>query len=335
MKKIYSILFGASLLALCGVGVSSCSSSDDDFIDPDFKVPTYFTVTLPDTTFVKKDEFKARLNENGEFHLYIDDLMNGQIFDMKILKFQLGNFPTNLNTIDYSYKIEDTSFEFFNSTDLANPKRNNGIIKITKIDRNEMLVSGNFSSLLLPSPVNQYMKQSFTITGKFENIPYERVGKGASGFVYTNINGEDIRDMDVFSNFTGDVINNQIVINAKSKSMRKRAITISFDKNLPIGSYDYAKVKVQYTSENGVVYVSNEKDADLVGSFFRIDKIENWFATNSKTYSGKFTFKLKSKEGDVITLNFGDYKAKLSMKEVIINPDPGTDPGTDPGIPEL
>ncbi|MGQ8867397.1 hypothetical protein [Myroides sp. TSA_177.3] len=335
MKRIYSILFGASLLALCGVGVSSCSSSDDDFVDPEFRVPAYFTVTLPDTTFVKKEKFNAYVDENGEFQFYIDDLMQGHFFDMKILKFQVGNFPTNINTLDYTYSIGDNGFEFFNSTDLANPKRNNGIIKITNIDRNDMLVSGNFSSLLLPSPLNQYLKESFRITGKFENIPYERIGTNEAGYIFTNINGEDIKDMDVFSKFEGDILNGKIVMNARSKSMRKRMLKISFDKTLPIGNYDYSKVGVEYTSENGVVYVSDEKDAALAGSYFKIDKIENLTIDNKKTYAGKFTFKLKSKEGQVITLNFGDYKAKLSMKEVIIT-DPGTGgPGTDPGIPEL
>lgn len=336
MKRIYSILIGASLLALGGLGVSSCSSSDDDFIDPEFRVPAYFTVTLPDTTFVKKEKFNAYVDENGEFQFYIDDLKEGHFFDMKILKFQVGNFPTNINTIDYTYSVGENSFEFFNSTDLANPKRNNGIIKITKIDRTDMLVTGNFSSLLLPSPLNQYLNQSFRITGSFENIPYERIGKNEAGYIFASINGEEIRDMDVFSKFEGDILNGQIVMNARSKSMRKRMMKISFDKTLPIGSYDYSKVKVQYTSENGVVYLSDEKDGDLVGSQFKIEKIEDILIENKKIYAGKFTFKLKSKDGDVITLNFGDYKAKLSMKEVIItNPDPGTDPGTDPGIPEL
>lgn len=328
MKKFFSILIGASLL----VGVSSCNNSDDDsFIDPSFKGPTYFTLTTPDTTFTKTQNFQAFLDENGEFQLYIDDLMFGQFFDMKILKFQQGNFPTNVNTIDYTYQSGDLSFDFFTSTDIQDPRRNNGMIKITKIDREDMLVSGSFNTLLMPSPLNQFLNRSFKVSGEFKNVPYTRIGTNETGFIYATLDGTNIKDLDVISNPLGDVVNKKIVIKAKSKTMRKRAMTITFDKDLAKGNYGYEQIQAQYTSENGVVYYSNDKDKELTGSYFKLEDISALSGQNTRIYSGKFTFKMKSKEGDIITLQFGDFKATLSMKEIISIPNP--DPGT--GIPEL
>lgn len=113
--------------------------------------------------------------------------------------------------------------------------------------------------------------------------------------------------------------------------MRKRAMTITFDKDLAKGNYGYEQIQAQYTSENGVVYYSNDKDKELTGSYFKLEDISALSGQNTRIYSGKFTFKMKSKEGDIITLQFGDFKATLSMKEIISIPNP--DPGT--GIPEL
>jgi len=274
---------------------------------------------------VKKENFQATVDGDGRFRLFIDDLTTqAQIFDMQLLKFQEGNFPTSINTITYTYLYNDLKGEEFISSDLNDPKRNNGLIKITHIDRENMLVSGSFSSLLMPAPLNQHLLNSFRITGDFQNIPYERNIGGELGFIYANINGQDINDLDIVSNAKGDIVDGNIILDARSAIMRKRAMKVSFSKGLKAGNYDYSQVNVQYTSENGVVYYSNAEDASLSGSYFKIDNIAS-LAESKATYKGKYVFKLKSKAGDIVTLNFGDYSATLLLKES--NPKPKTGGG--------
>ncbi|MBB1138504.1 hypothetical protein [Myroides sp. WP-1] len=330
MKRIYSILMGISILAVGGGLVTSCNSSDNsDFSsDPNYKGPTFVSLTLPDTTRIEKENFIARLDVNGEFTLLLDRIDNGnEKFEFKVLRFQEGNFPTNLNPMTYLLRTGEGSYDAFSSLDMMDPKKNNGMIKITKIDKEAMLVSGSYSSLVNPSPTNTALLRSFNISGEFKNIPYKRVGvQSEFGFVYATLDNREMKDLLVISNPKGDIQKGRAVIKAESSSLRKRIIEISFPKEAGVGAYGYDQVDVVYTSENGVKYYSDAAAKDLVGSSFRIESMESNIVTNRTTFIGKFLFKLKSKEGSVITLEFGDFNARLLMKESVTTPNP--DPGT-------
>ncbi|MBB1148908.1 MULTISPECIES: hypothetical protein [unclassified Myroides] len=339
MKKFYSILIGLSLLTIGGGLLSSCSSSDDnDFSsDPSYKGPTYVSLTLPDTTRIETEKFIATLDANGEFRLLMDDIEGGNhIFGFTLLRFQEGNFPTNLNVIEYMLRTGEVTYDTFSSLDPNDPRRNNGMIKISKIDKESMLVSGTFSSAMVPSPLNQSGMRTFTVSGEFKNIPYKRIGLISEyGFVYASLNGNDINDLMVVSDAKGDVVDGRVVIAAESKPMRKRAIKFSFPKEAAVGNYKYDQVQVEYISENGVKYFSNAEDQSLAESVLKIEQIGTLPGIpNRATYKGKFTFKLKSKDGRVLTLNFGDFSADISLKEVV-TPGPGPGPGEGGGPIEL
>lgn len=336
MKKFYSILIGVSLLTIGRGLVSSCNSSDDnDFSsDPSYKGPTYFSLTLPDTTRIETEKFLATLDENGEFRLVLEEMNEGdQIFGFTLLKFQEGNFPTNLNLIDYMMRTGEISYDVFSSLDPNDPRRNNGMIKISKIDKEAMLVSGSFNSSMVPSPLNESGLRTFKLSGEFKNIPYKRIGvSGKHGFVFASLNDSDISDLMVVSNAKGDIVNGKVVIAAESQPMRKRAIKISFPKEATEGTYKYDQVEVEYTSENGVKYFSDVEDKSLEGSSLKIEQISQLPLSERATYKGKFTFKLKSKEGRIITLNFGDFSADILLKEIVA---PGPGPGDGGGPIEL
>lgn len=330
MKKFYSILIGVSLLTIVGGLISSCSNSDDNEFssDPSYKGPTYFSLTLPDTTRIETEKFIATLDVNGEFNLQMDEMNGGdQRFGFTLLKFQEGNFPTNLNLIGYSMRTGDTSFDVFSSLDPSDPRRNNGMIKISKIDKEAMLVSGSFNSSMVPFPDNERGLKTFKLSGEFKNIPYKRVGaNGKYGFVYASVNNTDINDLLVVSNEKGDIVDGKVVIAAESQPMRKRAIKINFPKEAVAGIYKYDQVSVEYTSENGVKYFSNVEDKGLEGSSLKIEKISQLPLSERAMYTGKFLFKLRSKEGRVLTLEFGDFSADVLLKE-IVTPGPGDGSG--------
>ncbi|MGG5576798.1 hypothetical protein ACPDHL_05565 [Myroides sp. C15-4] len=336
MKKFYSILIGVSLLTIGGGLVSSCNSSDDNEFssDPSYKGPTYFSLTLPDTTRIETEKFLATLDANGEFRLEMQEMDGGdQQFSFSLLKFQEGNFPTNLNLIEYTMRTGELSFDAFSSLDMNDPRRNNGMIKISKIDKEAMLVSGSFNSSMVPSPLNESGLRTFKLSGEFKNIPYKRIGvSGKHGFVYASLNDTDINDLMVVSNEKGDIVDGKVVIAAESQPMRKRAIKISFPKEAVAGTYKYDQVAVEYTSENGVKYFSNVEDKSLEGSALKIEGITQLPLSERATYKGKFIFKLRSKEGRVLTLEFGDFSADLLLKEVVT---PGPGPGDGSGPIEL
>ncbi|MGG5505282.1 MULTISPECIES: hypothetical protein [unclassified Myroides] len=327
MKRIYSILMGISILTVGGGLVASCSSSDNsDFSsDPNYKGPTFVSLTLPDTTRIEKENFIAKLDVNGEFTLLLDWIDEGnEKFEFKVLRFQEGNFPTNLNPMTYLLKTGEGSYDAFSSLDMLDPKKNNGMIKITKIDKEAMLVSGSYNSLVNPYPTNTALLRSFNISGEFKNIPYKRVGvQSEFGFVYATLDNREMKDLLVVSNPQGDIQNGKVVLKAESSSLRKRIIEISFPKEAVVGAYGYDDVDVVYTSENGVKYYADAEAKDLGGSSFKIETIESSGIQERTIFTGKFLFKLKSKDGNVITLEFGDFSANLRMKESIVTPGPG------------
>ena len=334
MKRIFSILVGVSMLALGSGLVAACSSSDDnDFSsDPNYKGPAYVTLNVMDTTYVEKEKFIAKLDVNGEFILLLDEFGDGnQKFNFKVLRFQEGNFPTNLNPMSYLVRTGELSYDAFSSADINDPTRNNGMIKIANIDKEAMLVSGSFNSLMVPSGENQTGLKSFKISGEFKNIPYTRSGMlNENGFVYMALGDQEMKDLKVVSNAKGDIQNGRAVIKAESVSLRKRSIEINFPKESTEGTYGYDQVNVIYTSENGVKYYSNVLDNALAGSMFKIESIFPLRPTDRTSYRGKFLFKLKSKEGHIITLEFGDFSATLLMKESQTPTVPGPGDGSGP-----
>ncbi len=313
MKRFYSILLGLGIMALVGASFTGCDSKDDSIDDPNLPGNAYFKVNMLDTTFVKTENIEAYLKSDGTFELKVEGLPDSGLLGFELMRFQEGTFPTNVNPM---YYFPSGSDEFFISQDMNDPKRNNGFIKITKIDKQNKLISGNFNTRLLASPLNSLMNFPLKVDGEFKNIQYTRVAKDASGtFFYAYIDGTEVKDFEGKSNSAGDISNGQIVIQAESKYMRKRYLTFSFPKDAGVGRYEYNNLDVTYSSTEGIIYKSDVEDASLHGSYLEITAIDNTPVANVKMFSGVFYYKVKNKDGKIIEIQEGDFKTPVTMKE--------------------
>ncbi len=331
MKRFYSILLGLGVFALTSGLFTACDSKDDSIDDPNLPGNSYFKINMLDTTYVRTENIEAYLRTDGTFELKLEGIPNNAaVLGFELKRFQEGTFPTNVNVMyyyPYFNSVSDgTSLnipgldDFFLSQDLNDPKRNNGLIKVTKIDKQNKLISGTFNTRLLAGPLNELMNFPLSVDGEFKNVRYERESKNEDGtYIYAYVNNTDVNDFVLKSNDKGDIVDGRITIVAESKYMRKRALEFSFPKEAAIGKYGYDNVIVKFVSADGVIYNSNEQDESLLGSYLEITNITDVKA-NVKMYSGSFFYKVKDRDGKIIEIKDGDFKVLVNTKERTTSP---------------
>lgn len=333
MKRFYSILLGLGVFALTSGLFTACDSKDDSIDDPNLPGNSYFKINMLDTTYVRTENIEAYLRTDGTFELKLEGIPdNAAVLGFELKRFQEGTFPTNVNVMYYYPYINSVSdgggtslnipglYDFYLSQDMNDPKRNNGLIKVTKIDKLNKLISGTFNTRLLAGPLNELMNFPLSVDGEFKNIRYERESKNEDGtYIYAYVNDADINDFVLKSNDKGDIVDGRVTIIAESKYMRKRALEFSFPKEANVGKYEYDNVIVKFVSADGVVYNSDDKDENLVGSYLEITNITTVKA-NVKMYSGSFFYKVKDRDGHITEIKDGDFKALVNTKERITSP---------------
>ncbi|SHM63721.1 hypothetical protein [Myroides odoratimimus] len=287
MKKTFRIL-AISLFSITAMTVASCDNeSYDSIIEGEQGVgKPIMTIHNQGETILMREGIVAELDKNGRLEIKVkltgsENYENDELI-LRTLKFQSGNFPTNVNESNY-YSWENKLL--YTTKDTLRPNIVTGIMSICNINRKARVLSGDFDiKRMMPSIQDDPNLKSFPISGNFVDIPFVR--KEATYL-------EAFADNEPFTNpeESVEVKAGRAYVSSIDGVEKTQKIVLDFPYNNDIvvsnDPKDFKKLgwfNVEYTSPYGVKYTS--KDVAESEGFLRFD-----YAEKDKDDPNKFLLK--------------------------------------------
>jgi hypothetical protein len=237
MKK--SIFFKSLIVLFSIVSIVSC---DIEPLDPAIDL-TALTPNNPNGTALFSADFDGQTFlassiqatlENGQLVIVGLRAPQGDYISILVDDASVGTFPANDNFI--SYQPQNDNFGFL-GINFDNPTENTGSIIITSINTTNNTVSGTFSFKgYWTDTVNPLSPKTFT-NGIFQNIPLTgAIGSPSTDTFYAIADGTEFVENQIdVSEVSSSGFPDAISIVASK--VNGESISLSIDKNTPVGTY--------------------------------------------------------------------------------------------------
>lgn len=326
MKRVSKIII-ACFSVIMALSIVSCDNEPvDPVLDESREVgkPIVIVKSEGEEEIIREDVV-AKINSKGEFTLALNHL-KGRDDELKIFtrKFVEGNFPTNANPSTYlnrELKVQ------YSTVDENRPNYVTGYIKITNINKNARVVTGNYSMTMVPVRVGGPEEgidpniKSFTIEGSFENVPYQREEE-----FYIDAEVNKVPFVSITPQWKEE--NGSSTISGKGYGQLEQEIFLKFpteiisaeniEEGKKVYSFNDEGFDAFYISEYGVKYsLDKENNASMLNCELELVSLDSTTIDkdNVTVLVGRYKLKLIADTDQEVTIKYGTFKVEKRSKQ--------------------